>query len=64
MYSDKEYSLHSDIPREFLYQRDKVFEEWEIPPWNLLIFRDKLLGEGQFGKVYLKISLKTKRNYL
>lgn len=53
MYSDKEYSLHSDIPREFLYQRDKVFEEWEIPPWNLLIFRDKLLGEGQFGKVYL-----------
>ena len=32
---------------------DKIFKDWEIPPWDLHIYKDKLLGEGNFGKVYL-----------
>ena len=53
MYSDKDYSYSGNIPKEMLHQKDKIFDDWEIPPWNLLIHKDKLLGEGEFGKVYL-----------
>ena len=53
MFSDKDYSYYDGIPKNFIILKDKKFEEWEIPPWNLLIYSDKLLGEGEFGKVYL-----------
>lgn len=53
MFSDKDYSFYKEIPKQFLSIRDKQFSEWEIPPWDIVIERDKLIGEGQFGKVYL-----------
>ncbi len=46
-------SLHSDIPKQYYSLKDKVFEDWEIPPWEIHIFKDRLLGEGGFSKVYL-----------
>lgn len=53
MFSDKDYSYYDGIPKKFITLKDKKFKDWEIPPWNLLIYSDKLLGEGEFGKVYL-----------
>jgi serine/threonine protein kinase len=32
---------------------NKTFDDWEIAPWELFIFEDKLLGEGASSKVYL-----------
>ena len=46
-------SLHSGIPKKYYGQKDKNFNDWEIPPWELFIFKDRLLGEGTFAKVYL-----------
>ena len=46
-------SLHSGIPNHFYNLKDKQFNDWEIPPWELYIFKDTLLGEGSFSKVYL-----------
>ena len=31
----------------------KITNDWEIPPWELFIFKDRMLGEGSFSKVYL-----------
>ncbi len=53
MYSDKDYSLYNGIPKTFSSINDKVLDEWEIAPWDLLIQKDKLLGSGNFGKVYI-----------
>ena len=53
MFSDKDYSYYDGIPKAFSALKDKKFEEWEIPPWNLLIYKEKLIGEGNFGKVYM-----------
>jgi hypothetical protein len=46
-------SLYSGIPKDFYALKDKQFNDWEIPPWELFIFKDTLLGEGSFSKVYL-----------
>jgi serine/threonine protein kinase len=46
-------SLHSGIPKQYYSLKDKVFGDWEIPPWEIHIFKDRLLGEGGFSKVYL-----------
>ncbi len=46
-------SLHGGVPREFYDLKNKNFSDWEIPPWELFIFEDKVLGEGSFAKVYL-----------
>ena len=53
MFDDKDYSLYDGIPKQFRYIRNKEFEEWEIPPWDVLIQKDKLIGKGEFGSVYL-----------
>jgi serine/threonine protein kinase len=53
MFSDKSYEIIDGMPCEFQNLKDKKFEDWEIPPWNLIINKNKLLGEGEFGKVYL-----------
>ena len=50
---DLDISSYNGIPREFAHIQDKIFKDWEIPPWDLHIYKDKLLGEGNFGKVYL-----------
>ena len=50
---EKYISIHNGVPKQFYNILNKEFSEWEIPPWNLIIFEDKLLGEGSFAKVYL-----------
>ena len=61
MFSSKilDPSLSQGIPKEFKKLRNKKFDDWEIPPWDLIIYDDKLLGEGKFGKVYLASWKKT-----
>ena len=46
-------SIHSGVPKRYYNLRNKKFGEWEIPPWELFIFSDRLIGEGAFSKVYL-----------
>ena len=46
-------SLHDGVPREFYDIKDKKFNDWEIPPWELFIFNNRKLGEGSFASVYL-----------
>jgi len=46
-------SLHDGVPKRFYTIRDKEFGDWEIPPWELFIYENELLGEGSFSKVYL-----------
>tara|TARA_E500000178_G_C16961755_1_gene726386 strand:+ start:602 stop:1501 length:900 start_codon:yes stop_codon:yes gene_type:complete len=53
MYTDKDYSLYDGIPKEFYKLKNKIFDDWEIPPWEILINSNQLLGKGKFGKVYL-----------
>ena len=48
-----EESLHDGVPKNYYYLKDKKFGEWEIAPWELFIFNNRLLGEGSFAKVYL-----------
>ena len=35
------------------YSKNIVYDEWEIPKYDLFIFKDRLLGQSQFSKVYL-----------
>ena len=53
MYSDKDYSLYDGIPKNFRHLRNKKMSDWEIAPWDLLIHKDKIIGHGEFGQVYL-----------
>ncbi len=46
-------SLHSGIPKQYYGLKNYNFGDWEIPPWELFIFKDKMIGEGSFSKVYL-----------
>jgi len=41
------------VPEKYYHLKNKIFGDWEIPPWELFIFEDRLLGEGGFSKVYL-----------
>lgn len=41
------------IPEKYIGLKNKNFYGWEIAPWEIFIFKDKLLGEGSFAKVYL-----------
>ena len=52
-YKDLDISSYNGIPRQFAHIKNKIFKDWEIPPWDLHIYKDRLLGEGNFGKVYL-----------
>ena len=53
MFSNKNYEFIDNFPSDFISIKNKVFNDWEIPPWKLEINVDKLLGEGEFGKVYM-----------
>lgn len=53
IHKEKDISIHNGVPKQFYNISNKKFSEWEILPWNLIIFEDKLLGEGSFAKVYL-----------
>tara|TARA_B100001093_G_scaffold520286_1_gene614272 strand:+ start:1088 stop:2011 length:924 start_codon:yes stop_codon:yes gene_type:complete len=46
-------SLYGGIPKQYSSISNKKFNNWEIPPWELIIFKQRLLGEGSFSKVYL-----------
>lgn len=46
-------SLYDGVPKEYMSIKDKKFDDWEIPPWELFIFKDRLLGSGSFSDVYL-----------
>ena len=50
---EHDISLHSGIPKVYLHLKHKKFDEWEIPPWEVYIDSNKLLGEGSCAKVYL-----------
>ena len=41
------------MPKEFYTLKNKVFNDWEIPPWELYIFENRILGKGAFSTVYL-----------
>ena len=46
-------SMHGGVPKQFYNLRDVEFDEWQIPPWELTIFEDRLIGRGSFAKGYL-----------
>ena len=46
-------SLHSGIPKQYYNLKNHNFGDWEIQPWELFIFEDKMIGKGSFSKVYL-----------
>ena len=48
-----DFSLHGGIPKNYYYLKNKQFSDWEIIPWELFIFKDKLLEKGAFSEVYL-----------
>ena len=52
-FSDLYISLHDNAPKQFYHLKNKKFGDWEIPPWELLIFKQRLLGKGSFAQVYL-----------
>lgn len=43
----------SNLELTHAHLENKIFDDWEIAPWELFIFEDKLLGEGASSKVYL-----------
>ena len=49
----EDISLHDGVPKQFYSIKNKQFTDWEIPPWELTIYKNRLLGEGSFSKVYL-----------
>ena len=55
MFSGKDYSLYDGIPKEFRAIRNKEFNDWEIPPWELVLDPDIILGEWRKIKVAAKI---------
>lgn len=52
MYAGSTYSYRSGIPKQFYHLKNHEFDDWEIPPWELLIYKNEELGHGSFGKVY------------
>ena len=40
--------------------KNYIINEWEILPEDLIIYKNKILGQGSFGKVYLGLFRKTK----
>lgn len=49
----KDISLHGGVPKQYWDLRNKVLNDWEIAPWDLLIYEDRKLGEGNWATVYL-----------
>lgn len=46
-------SLHGGVPKIYSHIKDKKFKDWEIPPWELRVYRDQKLGEGSWAEVFL-----------
>ena len=45
-------SYRSGIPKKFYHLINQEIDEWQIPPWELLIYKDKCVGYGNFGTVF------------
>uniref|UniRef100_A0A6C0KY12 Protein kinase domain-containing protein n=1 Tax=viral metagenome TaxID=1070528 RepID=A0A6C0KY12_9ZZZZ len=43
-------SISDGIPKKYKHLKDKIFGDWEIPPWDL--DKKDVIGIGTFGKVY------------
>lgn len=52
MFSNVDYSFRSGIPKNYYHLKTKVFEDWDIPPWELRINSDLKVGSGSFGTVF------------
>lgn len=52
-FMNQDISVRSGIPKDYYHLKDHVFQDWEIPPWELFIYKDKILGKGSFSTVYL-----------
>lgn len=46
-------SLHGGVPKVYASMKNKKFKDWEIPPWELRVYKDRKLGEGSWAEVYL-----------
>ena len=53
MFSENKYEFIDGFPKCFFNIRYKKFNDWEIAPWKLMVNNKKLIGEGEFGKVYM-----------
>lgn len=53
MFTSKNYSFDNGFPKEFTALKNKEINDWEIPPGDLLIDQNELIGKGEFGHVYL-----------
>ena len=53
MFSENTYEFIDGFPKCFFNIRYKKFNDWEIAPWKLMVNNKKLIGEGEFGKVYM-----------
>lgn len=53
--SGSETSFHGGVPKRYGHMRDKAFEDWEIPSWDVDVDVDlgRCLGKGEFGTAYL-----------
>jgi len=49
----KDVSLHDGVPKQYWHLGNKVLKDWEIAPWDLQIYGDRKLGEGNWATVYL-----------
>lgn len=49
----EDISLHSGIPKCFSHLKNKQFNDWEIPPWEIYIDSNNKVGEGSWATVYL-----------
>ena len=49
----EDVSLHDGIPKQYYNLKNKIFNDWEIPPWEVVIYKNRLIGQGSFSKVYL-----------
>jgi len=52
MFSDEEHSYRSGIPKKYWHMKEEEFDDWEIPPWEVVLDRTQCLGKGSFGCVY------------
>ena len=54
-------SLHSGVPKQFSYFKNKKFNEWEIPPWELYIDSNKFKQKLTFHRLLQRHSLRMQR---
>lgn len=46
-------SYRNGVPKKYWHMKDREFDDWEIPPWEVILDRSQCLGKGSFGHVFL-----------